>query len=63
MKWILVSKKDLKTRTPYECADCKTKLPAGSYAKCFTFKKESNYLRKRICEDCEKYYRNKDLKI
>lgn len=63
MTWLLIKKAETQARKPFRCADCETELPAGSYVKRFTFKKDDQYVHKRICEDCEKYYRNKDFKI
>ncbi len=63
MDWKLISKKEVQTRAPFECHDCKKEYPAGAYAKNFKFKKEQMYRTKKVCEDCEKYYRTKDLQI
>jgi hypothetical protein len=49
------------TRKDFECSDCEKKLPGGAYAKNYVFKKDDKYITKKICEDCEKYYRRKDL--
>lgn len=64
MSWTLVSKKNVVSRKDFKCHDCEKDWPAGAEAKNFLFKNEQNeYLTKKICEDCEKYYLRKDLKI
>lgn len=63
MEWALINKKEIVTRKASKCDDCENDILPGSYAKRFTFKKDEDYKVKRICEDCEKYYRKKDLKI
>lgn len=62
MKWVLVSKKERIARKPFNCADCKKEFPVGAYAKNFVFKNEDKFETKKICEDCEKYYKREDLK-
>lgn len=61
MKWILVSKKETQARKPYKCDDCEKEFPAGAFVKRFTFKNEDKYATKKICENCEKYYKRRDL--
>ena len=63
MSWTLVSKKETTARKDYVCEDCKKDIPAGSFKKTFTFKKEDQYVSKGVCQPCEKYYRTRDLKI
>ena len=62
MRWILVSKKETQARKHYNCDDCKKEYPAGAFVKRFTFKKEDKYSTKKICENCEKYYRRSDYR-
>ena len=63
MEWALINKKETSCRKNYNCDDCRKEIPAGAYVKKFTFKKDDKYIVKKICENCEKYYRTKDYSI
>ena len=63
MTWALVSKKEVQCRKDYQCADCETHMPVGAYVKNYTYKKDTEYKVKKICEECEKYYRRADPKM
>lgn len=62
MEWNLNKKKETIARVSYKCNDCDKTWPVGAYVKRFTFKNtEGTYSTRKICEECEKYYRRKDL--
>lgn len=61
MNWPLIKKQETICRKPFNCDDCGEQWPSGAYVKKFVFKKDDNYLTKKVCEDCEKYYRRKDM--
>ncbi len=64
MSWTLISKKEVVSKKPWKCHDCEQEFPAGAMAKNYVFRKEKDFITKKICLDkCEKYYRTKDLKI
>lgn len=60
--WKFKSKKDVRTNAGTKCKDCKNPIYPGSFARRFVYqngeKKEFKALH--ICEDCEKYWRNKE---
>lgn len=61
MDWVLTTKKEAQARKPYTCVDCEKEWPAGAYVKRYVFKKDADFATQKICENCEKYYRVKDL--
>lgn len=62
MGWNLKTKKEVIARVAYNCNECKKEQPVGAYSKRYTFERDGKYSVKRICEDCEKYYRRTDYK-
>ena len=56
----LRSRKHTKNRKDHKCSDCEQVTPAGGQMLTFTYKEGELFSTKKICLDCEKYYRVKD---
>lgn len=66
--WQLKTKRDIKTKSGRSCSDCKKPILPGSFARRFTYQKRNEekgfmmYDNKFVCEECEKYWRDKEPK-
>lgn len=63
MSWSLIKRKDVVCRKIFVCCDCEIEHPPGTQSTDFIFTKDGKFSTKKVCEDCEKYYKRKDFKM